>query len=195
MCFQRQVVARALAPGRASNDKVVSKKRKDHSGFSVVGSGNGSQTIRESAMSSALHSSCKSYAFQGKKKGMVLYSAVSSPLDRSKRFTLSSPGIPFHSDTVIGFSWKHSSQRKTIHHNPLSKTISHWPNMESFYSMMSIKPLALVWDVRVYTRDHHVDHILGLVCEEPAYTDKIMGIRTLGVCRECARIHAIPNYA
>ena len=25
------------------------------------------------------------------KKGMVLYSAVSSPLDRSKRFTLSSP--------------------------------------------------------------------------------------------------------
>ena len=30
---------------------------------------------------------------------MVLYSAVSSPLDRSKRFTLSSPGIPVHSDT------------------------------------------------------------------------------------------------
>ena len=29
-----------------------------------------------------------------KKKGMVLYSAVSSPLDRSKRFTLSSPGRP-----------------------------------------------------------------------------------------------------
>ena len=31
--------------------------------------------------------------------GMVLYSAVSSPLDRSKRFTLSSPGRPVHSDT------------------------------------------------------------------------------------------------
>ena len=42
-------------------------------------------------------------------KGMVLYSAVSSPLDRLKRFTLSSPGRPVHSDTVLGFSWKHSS--------------------------------------------------------------------------------------
>ena len=42
-------------------------------------------------------------------EGMVLYSAVSSPLDRSKRFTLSSPGRPVHSDTVLGFSWKHSS--------------------------------------------------------------------------------------
>ena len=40
---------------------------------------------------------------------MVLYSAVSCPLDRSKRFTLSSPGRPVHSDTVLGFSWKHSS--------------------------------------------------------------------------------------
>ena len=40
---------------------------------------------------------------------MVLYSAVSSPLDRLKRFTLSSPGRPVHSDTVLGFSWKHSS--------------------------------------------------------------------------------------
>ena len=36
---------------------------------------------------------------------MVLYSAVSSPLDRSKRFTLSSPGRPVHSDTVLGFSY------------------------------------------------------------------------------------------
>ena len=44
-----------------------------------------------------------------KGKGMVLYSAVSSPLDRSKRFTLSSPDRPVHSDTVLGFSWKHSS--------------------------------------------------------------------------------------
>ena len=44
-----------------------------------------------------------------KSKGMVLYSAVSSPLDRSKRVTLSSPGRPVHSDTVLGFSWKHSS--------------------------------------------------------------------------------------
>ena len=40
---------------------------------------------------------------------MVLYSAVSSLLDRSKRFTLSSPGRPVHSDTVLGFSGKHSS--------------------------------------------------------------------------------------
>ena len=30
---------------------------------------------------------------------MVLYSAVSSPLDRSKRFTLSSPGRRVHSNT------------------------------------------------------------------------------------------------
>ena len=30
---------------------------------------------------------------------MVLYSAVSSPLDQSKRFTLSSPGRPVRSDT------------------------------------------------------------------------------------------------
>ena len=30
---------------------------------------------------------------------MVLYSAVSSPLDSSKRFTLSSPGRPVHSGT------------------------------------------------------------------------------------------------
>ena len=44
-----------------------------------------------------------------KGKGMVLYTAVSSPLDLSKRFTLSSPGRPVHSDTVLGFSWKHSS--------------------------------------------------------------------------------------
>ena len=38
---------------------------------------------------------------KGKKgKGMFLYSAVSSPLDRSKRFTLFAlPGRPVHSDT------------------------------------------------------------------------------------------------
>ena len=56
-------------------------------------------TSGETHSSSCLHN----------KKGMVLYSAVSSPLDRSKRFTLSSPGRPVHSDTVLGFSWKHSS--------------------------------------------------------------------------------------
>ena len=64
-------------------------------------------------------------AHKGKGKGMVLYSAVSSPLDRSKRFTLSSPGRPVHSDTVLGFSWKHSShaaiaQRLFTHIPPLS---------------------------------------------------------------------------
>ena len=53
--------------------------------------------------------SCEVWVCKGKGKGMVLYSAVSSPLDRSKRFTLSSPGRPVHSDTVLGFSWKHSS--------------------------------------------------------------------------------------
>ena len=46
-----------------------------------------------------------------KGKGMVLYSAVSSPLDRSKRFTLSSPDRPVHSDTVLGFSWKQLYRR------------------------------------------------------------------------------------
>ena len=41
---------------------------------------------------------------------MVLYSAVSSPMDCSERFTLFAfPGSPVHSDTVLGFSWKHSS--------------------------------------------------------------------------------------
>ena len=45
---------------------------------------------------------------------MVLYSAVSSPLDRSKRFTLSSPGRPVHSDTVLGFSWKHSNHAAMV---------------------------------------------------------------------------------
>ena len=42
-------------------------------------------------------------------KCMFLYSAESSLLDCSKRVTLSSPGRPVHSDTVLGFSWKHSS--------------------------------------------------------------------------------------
>ena len=34
---------------------------------------------------------------------MVLYSAVSSPLDRSKRFTLSSPGIIIKRDPILLF--------------------------------------------------------------------------------------------
>ena len=38
------------------------------------------------------------YNFRSEKR-MFLYSAVSSLLDRSKRFTLSSPGRPVHSDT------------------------------------------------------------------------------------------------
>ena len=41
------------------------------------------------------------------KKRWFLYSAVSSPLDRSKRFTLFAT---VHSDTNPGFSGKHSSQ-------------------------------------------------------------------------------------
>ena len=57
----------------------------------------------------AFHSSAVGPNVSGGGNGMVLYSAVSSPLDRSKRFTLSSPGRPVHSDTVLGFSWKHSS--------------------------------------------------------------------------------------
>ena len=54
-----------------------------------------------------------------KKKSMVLYSAISSPLDRSKRFTLSSPDRPVHSDTVLGFSWKHSKRLVPFPHNPI----------------------------------------------------------------------------
>ena len=38
-----------------------------------------------------------------------LLRSTKKTLDRSKRFTLSSPGRPVHSDTVLGFSWKHSS--------------------------------------------------------------------------------------
>ena len=60
-----------------------------------------------------------------KSKGMVLYSAVSSPLDRSKRFTLSSPGRPVHSDTVLSFSWKHSSHAAIVQRlfNHISTTV------------------------------------------------------------------------
>ena len=48
---------------------------------------------------------------KGKVKVVFIYSAVSSPSDRSKRFTLFAfPDRPVHSDTVIGFSGKHSSQ-------------------------------------------------------------------------------------
>ena len=37
---------------------------------------------------------------KSKKKGKFLYSAVSSPQDRSKRFTLYFPDRPVHSDTI-----------------------------------------------------------------------------------------------
>ena len=43
----------------------------------------------------------KNHTFCKKKgKGKFLYSAVSSPQDRSKRFTLYFPGRPVHSDTI-----------------------------------------------------------------------------------------------
>ena len=46
-----------------------------------------------------------------KKVKVVLYSAVSSPLDCSKCFTLFAfPDRPVHSDTVLGFSGKHSKK-------------------------------------------------------------------------------------
>ena len=63
----------------------------------------------ESKLDGIMNKIIKEMLCKGKGKGMVLYSAISSPLDRSKRFTLSSPGRPVHSDTVLGFSWKHSS--------------------------------------------------------------------------------------
>ena len=61
------------------------------------------------------------------KKSMVLYSAVSSPLDRSKRFTLSSPGRPVHSDTVLGFSWKHSGHVEMSRGIDKVAVHSRWP--------------------------------------------------------------------
>ena len=39
-------------------------------------------------------------SYSRKKKGKFLYSAVFSPQDRSKRFTLYFPDIPIHSDTI-----------------------------------------------------------------------------------------------
>ena len=42
-------------------------------------------------------------------KGMIRYSAVSSPLDRSKRFTLFLPWQTCLFQHRLGFSWKHSS--------------------------------------------------------------------------------------
>ena len=62
------------------------------------------KTAQEEADTMIVQQVAEVKAKKVKKKGMVLYSAVSSPLDRSKRFTLSSPGRPVHSDTVLGFS-------------------------------------------------------------------------------------------
>ena len=79
--------------------------------------------------------------FCNKRYGMVLYSAVSSPLDRSKRFTLSSPGRPVHSDTVLGFSWKHSrhaaiAQRLFTH---ISTTVSVYIARYSFIQLSRLR--------------------------------------------------------
>ena len=46
------------------------------------------------------HQLNKLYVTCKKGKGKFLYSAVSSPQDRSKRFTLYFPDIPVHSDTI-----------------------------------------------------------------------------------------------
>ena len=40
------------------------------------------------------------HTYKKKSKGKFLYSAVSSPQDRSKRFTLYFPDRPVHSDTI-----------------------------------------------------------------------------------------------
>ena len=51
---------------------------------------------------------------KGKKgKGMFLYSAVSSPLDRSNSFTLFLPWQTCSFRHQLGFSWKHSSHAPT----------------------------------------------------------------------------------
>ena len=45
----------------------------------------------------------KQHKINEKAKGLFLYSAVSSPQDRSKRFTLYFPDRPVHSDTISAF--------------------------------------------------------------------------------------------
>ena len=50
-----------------------------------------------------------------KGKGMFSYSAVSCPLDNSKRFTLHPPGRPDRSDTQLDFSEKHSDALQLLH--------------------------------------------------------------------------------
>ena len=84
-----------------------------------------------------------------KGKGMYLYSDVSSPLDRSKRFTLSSPGRPVHSDTVLGsmVASHNGSQKKLfrLHHGgirygELSSQRSH-SNAYAVLSPLAATPL------------------------------------------------------
>ena len=54
-------------------------------------------------------------ANNNKGEGMFLYSAVSSPLDRSKRFTLHPLGRPVHSDTNSTSFVTQQYCEKTIH--------------------------------------------------------------------------------
>ena len=59
---------------------------------------------------SRFHLATVDEASNSKKKGMFLYSAVPSPLDRSKRFTLILPWQTCSFRHQLGFSRKHSSQ-------------------------------------------------------------------------------------
>ena len=99
-CIRAQRKVNLCAPGAPKGPKVGMFVRR----YEILCANDAGRAPRKYPAISAVINVVKK-----KKKGMVLYSAVSSPLDRSKRFTLSSPGRPVHSDTVLGFSWKHSS--------------------------------------------------------------------------------------
>ena len=76
------------------------------------------------------------------KKGMFLYSAVSSQLDRSKRFTLFSlPGIPGHSDTNSASTGSIYAQRLNTHISTKVLSIAR-------YSFIQLSQLGHQWRER-----------------------------------------------
>ena len=71
-------------------------------------------------------------------KGMFLYSAVSSPLDSSKRFTLFLPWQTCSFRHQLGFSWKHSNNASIT--APLSIVR---------YSFIQLRQLGCQWGERM----------------------------------------------
>ena len=81
------------------------------------------------------------------KKVMFLYSAVSSPLDRSKRFTLFLPWQTCSFRHELGFYWKHSSLA-TITRNDYSPTFP--PPPIARYSLNTAEWTGVSWRERKY---------------------------------------------